>query len=207
MCIVQIKGRLVIMDKLQLFLSNISPGPISDKSALESLLMHYWDGIDGSSHGGMKAYKLAGRIEEPTWKPPVLSFIIERHGGTVQGSSRAELQRWTVDIDNRSAEVSDASYRQLEARQPSWTKDDAAKIVLEVSNVIRNSSQHQLVSWLKNGGAKVMINQIVPNDAAKQTVVGRRKRYWKLLDEELAPDWCRTQAIYKRVASSRGDKL
>jgi hypothetical protein len=195
------------MDKLHLFLSNISPGPINDKSTLESVLMDYWNDIDGSGHGGMKAYKLAGRVEQPTWEPPFLSFIIERHGGTVQGSSRAELQRWAVDIDNRSAEVSEGSYRQLYARQPSWTKDDAAKVAQVVSNVIRSNNQHQLVSWLKNGGVKVMINQIVPSGAAKQTVIDRRKRFWKLLDEELAPDWCRTQAIYKKVVSSRGDKL
>jgi hypothetical protein len=44
-----------------------------------------------------------------------------------------------------------------------------------------------------------MINQIVPSGAAKQTVIDRRKRFWILLDEELAPDWCRIQAIYKRA--------
>jgi hypothetical protein len=78
-------------------------------------------------------------------------------------------------------------------------KDDAAKVAHEVSNAIRSNNQHQLVCWLKNGGVNVMINQIVPSGAAKQTVIDRRKRFWILLDEELAPDWCRTQAIYKRA--------
>jgi hypothetical protein len=43
------------MKKLRLFLSDISPGPIRDKSLLESVLMDYWDDIEGSGDGGMKA--------------------------------------------------------------------------------------------------------------------------------------------------------
>jgi hypothetical protein len=42
----------------------------------------------------MTGQKLLGRMEEVVWEPPILSFTVERHGGTVQGSSRAS-PGWT----------------------------------------------------------------------------------------------------------------
>ncbi len=85
------------MNALIEFLTNLAPGPISDTSGLQKVLANYWESIEGSNAGGMRAYKLSGRIEKPKWVPPLLTFEIERHGGTVQGSSRAELQRWTIN--------------------------------------------------------------------------------------------------------------
>jgi hypothetical protein len=37
------------------------------------------------------------------WDPPVLSFTIERHSAMGMASTRAELQRWLVDIDRKTA--------------------------------------------------------------------------------------------------------
>jgi hypothetical protein len=54
------------------------------------------------------------RIEEATWEDPIFTFVIERHGRTVHGSSRAELQRWTVDLDAGTATTAAShSHRQL----------------------------------------------------------------------------------------------
>ena len=49
----------------------------------------------------MWASKL-GRMEKVEWQPPYLTFSIERHGATVKGSTRAELQNWQVDTSHRS---------------------------------------------------------------------------------------------------------
>ena len=186
---------------LEAFLAKLSTGPIGDTSKLESLLMDCWDDFSGSGEGGMKTYKLSGRIEQPTWDSPLLSFKIERHGGTVQGSSRAEMQRWTVDTVLKTSRVAEAGYRQLTPRQSSWTKADAMEAAKEVSELIEHNSEDELVTWLKNGGVKVMISEIVPDNAASQTVIGRRKRFWKCLDELLGPSWSRTGAIYKKVST------
>ena len=56
-------------------------------------------------------------MEEVTWAPPKLSFAIERHGGTVMGSIRAELQRWTVDMLRSTATHGTIGHRQLEPMQ------------------------------------------------------------------------------------------
>jgi len=187
---------------LEAFLAKLSTGPISDTSKLESLLMDCWDDFSGSGEGGMKAYKLSGRIEQPTWQPPLLSFKIERHGGTVQGSSRAEMQRWTVDTVLKTSRVAEAGYRQLTPRQPNWTKAAATKAAQKVSDLINHRSEDELLTWLRNGGVRVMISKIVPDDAAAQTVSGRRKRFWKCLDDLLGPSWSRVGSIYKKKVNS-----
>src|SRR5262245_41209440 len=50
----------------------------------------------------MTAEKLH-RAEGLAWYPPCLTFLIERHGRTVLGSTRAELHQWTVDLDWETA--------------------------------------------------------------------------------------------------------
>lgn len=51
----------------------------------------------------MEPYKLIGRMESVTWTPPILTFRIERHSGTVNGSVYAEMQCWDVDCEQMSA--------------------------------------------------------------------------------------------------------
>src|SRR4051812_8749544 len=75
---------------------------ITDTTALECLLAACWPEL-GGDHGGMEGCKLLGRMEDVVWNPPQLTFSVERHGGTVQGSTRAELQRWTVDVERGTA--------------------------------------------------------------------------------------------------------
>jgi hypothetical protein len=147
----------------------------------------------------MAAYKLGGRVEEPRWDPPLLTFIIERHGGTVLGSSLAELQHWQIDTESNRAEIIKEGYRQLSPQQPRWKQAEADEEASKVASLILNRQEHDLVSWLKNGNVKVAVAQIVPDDAAKQTVIGRRKRFWKSLDKKLETSWSRTGNIYRKV--------
>src|ERR1700677_2636027 len=65
-------------------------GPVSETTDLERLLSACWDEL-GGANGGMEGHKLLGRMGEVEWTRPILSFTTERHGGTVMGSSRAEL--------------------------------------------------------------------------------------------------------------------
>jgi hypothetical protein len=37
------------------------------------------------------------------WDPPVLSFVVEQNSAVGMGSTRAQLQRWLVDIDRKTA--------------------------------------------------------------------------------------------------------
>ena len=82
----------------------------------------------------MEAYKL-GRMEDISWNPPVLSFTIERHGGTVMGSTRAELQNWNVNVETRSATCGVGGHRQLEPMQARLNvKPMAEEIVASILN-------------------------------------------------------------------------
>jgi hypothetical protein len=88
------------LDLLRAHLSTLPSGAVQDISKLEKLLVDVWDMLPGSSAQGMRSYKLSGRMENPAWQPPCLTFQIERHGGTVMGSTRAELHTCHVDIEN-----------------------------------------------------------------------------------------------------------
>ena len=91
---------------LKEFLSDLHSGPIHSPSPhLEPLLASCWGEFSGDD-GGMMGDKLIGRMEAVEWNPPLLTFVIERHGGTVMGSTRAELQHWEVNIDNTTVLVS-----------------------------------------------------------------------------------------------------
>ena len=87
-------------------------GPIADVPTLERLLAAAWNALTGSE-GGMEGYKLLDRMEAVVWNPPLLSFLVERHGGTVQGSTRAELQHWHVDVGRKTASLGKIGWRQL----------------------------------------------------------------------------------------------
>jgi len=77
------------MKQLLEYLVSIQAGPISDTAQLETLLAACWDEFAGSEAEGMAGYKLHGRVDDVHWDSPVLTFVIERHGETVLGSTRA----------------------------------------------------------------------------------------------------------------------
>jgi hypothetical protein len=80
------------MDELMNYLKNLEPGPVEMTTHLERLLAEVWDDL-GGDNGGMAGIKLIRRMEQVEWHRPILIFLIERHGGTVLSSTRAELQR------------------------------------------------------------------------------------------------------------------
>jgi hypothetical protein len=92
------------------------------------LLEEAWPTIQGSEQESMASWKL-GRIEKVGWSDPVLGFVVERHGGTVLGSTRTELQAWTVDLERREASCAVAGYRQ---RRPMRARFDADTVATEI---------------------------------------------------------------------------
>ena len=106
-----------IMQELIGYLKGVPRGEIKDAQQLEKLLANCWSEFIGGDAERMFPRKLLGRMEEIIWEYPVLEFTIERHGATVMGSTRAELQRWSLDIENKSASVRNQSYRQVIKRE------------------------------------------------------------------------------------------
>ncbi len=88
------------------------PGAPLDVSQVGRLLSLCWHDLDGSTDTNMRAEKL-WRIEQPSWNPPILEFSIERHGQTVNGSSRATVYRWSVNLEKGEAYIIGEKRRQL----------------------------------------------------------------------------------------------
>lgn len=172
--------------QLRQFLAKLSPGPVPSEvePELVQLLEDCWDMFNGSTEGKMEAYKLQ-RMEDPRWHPPSLSFTVERHGGTALGSSRAELQRWVVDLDGRVAEYQTDGYRQLYPRAASV---DVKPIADELVALILSGSQDERLRWSAGGNVRVLSGRIFPAiSAVKRTLEGRKSRLTYAMQERLAP--------------------
>src|SRR5438094_743975 len=109
------------IETLREFLNTISRGEINpgpDFDRLRNLLAACWHEFDGAGEYGMHAGKL-DRMEAVAWDPPILTFLIERHGPTVMGSTYAKLHCWTVDLDKQIAQCDpSAGQRQVRKRKP-----------------------------------------------------------------------------------------
>lgn len=166
------------------YLDLIEIGPISDLSQLEVLLEESWSEFEGSQAGGMASYKLRGRLENAEWHPPILHFEIERHGGTVRGSSRAERQAWRVDIDERTTSSQIIGYRQLE---PMARRLDVKPLAQEVAQLIFNREEDERLKWYGDGTVRIKIGEILPDwSAVSQTLIARRRRFRDALTEVLS---------------------
>ena len=85
----------------KLLMSKIPEGKIEDQavsSEIETALIKIWPLLAGASEEGMDAAKLRGRMESIEWTPPILTFVIERHGaqrrrGGARGSHRPVSNR------------------------------------------------------------------------------------------------------------------
>lgn len=171
------------IEELREFLQRLPMGPVQERSEAEPLLDSCWDHLVGDD-GGMQGYKLVGRMENTVWDPPILSFEIERHGGTVMGSSRSEVQSWGVDVKSGTRTLVGTTWRQLRAAQK---RLDVQPIAQELFSVIQAGQDDPRIRRLKDGRVQVSMGQVIPGSPGpKQTVVGRRKRLRTALDELMA---------------------
>jgi hypothetical protein len=106
------------IQELRQRLANLPAGVVEDLLEIERLLARCWHELDGGETGAMAGYKLLDRMKDVTWNPPELTFTIERHGATALGSTRAELHRWTVDVQKETATCMLVGRRQLKPMQP-----------------------------------------------------------------------------------------
>jgi hypothetical protein len=185
-------GRTLLMDRhlaaalaaLQQYLA-LLPSGTPDPEQLEPLLFQAWDAFEfEGDETNMAADKLIGRMEDPLWDPPTLSFKIERHGPTVKGSSRAELHRWQLDVSHARAIVTRKSYRQVSPRQPPFDVNAAAD---EIANLIATGRKDARLRWRETGRVQVLIGKILPRGSAvRETLADRRRRLAGVLSEKLA---------------------
>jgi|ERR1700730_1549328 hypothetical protein len=171
-----------IIDVLLSELSKLEPGKIEDNSRekIISLLVSCWDGLEGAGESSMADFKLY-RAEDLSWNPPILSLTIERHGGTALGSTRALLQEWRVNLDERTARWCGGKFRQVRPAAARFDTKAAAERVCEAVQRGPDSAcdliKQGILLW--NGDKQVSVNhgKVVPNSSYRQTIAGRRKRF------------------------------
>jgi hypothetical protein len=137
----------------------------------------------------MAAYKLSGRTEGLEWKPPMLTFNIERHGGFVNGSTRAEVQKWEVDLDHETASLKGNGRRQI---IPMDRRMDVTAIAAEIATIINEQREDRRMKWLAANRVRILTGEVIPA-TNRQTTTSRRKRFALELERLLLPlGWRRT---------------
>jgi hypothetical protein len=145
-----------------------------DSTKLAEILAMHWDEFHGYDENGMEGYKLLQRMENVSWSPPLLEFMIERHGAVVQGSSRAELHHWVVNFDTMTASIIEINQRQL---IPAAASIDVKPIAKKLAADLLKHKNNEVLKWKSDNEVKVEFSKIFKSDSGnKQTVAGRRKR-------------------------------
>jgi hypothetical protein len=168
-------------NKLRYVLATVNPDDVSKVLGLDRLLAECWGEFDGSHDGGMEASKLLGRMEKIHWKPPILHFVVERHGGTVCGSTRAELQHWEVNLNDMTAQLTETGQRQLEPMTPRLSIKALAE---EIAQAILNDADDGRFDRDEHDGSVVVnASMLFPTGSGyKRTVEGRRMRLCKYIE-------------------------
>jgi hypothetical protein len=163
-------------------LSNTPRGAIQDaaRDKIIGLLAHCWHDLQGADETSMKDCKLT-RAEDLSWMPPVLSFTIERHGATVLGSTRAELDEWTVNLNLMTASCARSGYRQLTLAAP---RLDVKPIAARVCDAVQQGQASNcelvgqgIVAWHGSDHVSIKHGALIPSDGYQQTIKGRRLRF------------------------------
>jgi hypothetical protein len=188
------------MKELLDYLKSIQPGSLTNTAHLERLVAASWHEFHGSAAEGMAAYKLHGRMEDVRWDPPDLSFVIERHGATVLGSSRADRHQWTLNVKDKTAACWKIGYRQIRPMAPRLYVRPLAE---EIVRMILEHKVDDRLKWNDDGTVRVKIGKIIPDNAATQTVEGRRRRFREAVEDLLgSAGWQRvTWNVYRPPAT------
>jgi hypothetical protein len=158
---------------LRRFCNTLLCGPVADVHSLELVLGPVWDTLP-SDDPSMTSNKLLNRMEKPIWNPPVLTFRIERHGAASLGSSRAEIQEWTVDLERMTTTVTMVGRRQV---RPPLPKFDVKPVAAELCSAIIAGNQDDRLKWDGTSKVRVLIGKVLPErSAVKDTLADRRKR-------------------------------
>jgi hypothetical protein len=103
---------------------------------------------------------------------------------TLSGSTRGELQHWSVDLENRTAQIVKTSQRQLKKMAPRVSVKELAE---EIADQILGGGDDNRLKRLEDGSVKVLLTKIFPTGSGFQrTVSGRRKRLIQCLGESLS---------------------
>ena len=156
--------------KLQEILSSVPHGKVDPKSELGGQVLNelgkVWDELQGSKNASTTGEKVAARSEDVTWDGTILSFVLERHGGTVNGSVYAELHRWIVDPLLLTARMMGSGKRQLKPKQKAIGKEDLLRIAESTFQDIKNEVPQDFYLLTKDRKkVQIYLNRLLPSAA------------------------------------------
>ncbi|OGP93618.1 MAG: hypothetical protein A2157_03795 [Deltaproteobacteria bacterium RBG_16_47_11] len=167
------------LEELEKILHGLERGtvPIELKGTILELLESGWNELEGSDYEAMEPWKVK-RAEDLRWISPELFFLLERHGATVMGSTRAEMQVWIVNLEKRRAAVEQGVYRQLYPKDKAW---HAKSVAEEITNIILSGSPDPRIQRTKSGRIKLISSEIFPSSVYRQTQQDRIRRFYREL--------------------------
>lgn len=173
---------------------------------IERLLYQAWSSLTiTTGDANLEPYKLLHRVENLAWNPPLLTFAIERHGATVNGSTKAHVYSWEVNLDKGTAAMGEPKMRQIRSADK---KLDVYPIAQEVAALILAGKRDRRLKWTGDVNVRVMIADIIPA-TVKQTTSSRRKRFRAALDARISSHgWTRTGAksnSYRKATKAAAD--
>lgn len=196
--------RSTAVEKLHRHCTTLPPGPVAYEPALRRLLADAWDDLV-SDDGGMEPYKLLRPLEAVSWTPPILSFVIERHGGLAVGGTRAERQHWHVDVEAGTATLGKVGWRQNKPQRDDFPVLKAT--AAEVTEAIRNGQNHDRLQWDGPNKVKLLTTKLFPEGSGyRRTVEGQRKRFRSYVTAALIADgWIRLgNDLFERSSKRTG---
>lgn len=181
------------VERLVARLHCMPPGRLPDSVTDEILdfVQKCWEEFSGAFETKMEGWKVQRDkgAQDITWNPPTLSFITERHGGMGVGSTRAEKQKWTLHLGNKTAHYKIVGYRQV---YPSAPKLDVKSIADGVCDAVREGptldselAAQGVLIWTAKDEITIKHGKLVPNDGPMQTISGRRKRFRTYLESKM----------------------
>lgn len=181
------------------FLQQQPKGLIQDTETLKQRLTEVWNTLVGSSDQKTAAYKLY-RLDENEWEPPhTLRFKLERHGSTMQGSTRADIHYWEVNLALWTAHIVRKTYRQVRPRDAPLNVNLLAD---EIAKAILLNLDHKALIYRSDRTIKIDISLIIPATVL-QTTASRRKRFRKALAEKLVECWTEYKPNYWRLNANQ----
>jgi hypothetical protein len=154
-----------------------------------------------SEDEGLEPYKLHHRTEGLDWNPPLLTFQIERHGGTAMGSVYAKVHSWKVNLETGEASLTGTRRRLVREKDAPLNVKALAD---ELVQAILKGKRDPRLKWDGDSRVRVLIGEVIPTTNL-QTTSARRKRFWKALEERILPHgWrrgsSRSQFLTKEVS-------
>jgi hypothetical protein len=159
------------MDDLIYYLTRTAPGKVPNTEELETLLAKSWERLAGSNASCMVGHKLLGRIENVHWRPPIVSFAIERH--VARACGLALLQHWVVDLHHYTATITKTENRTL---HPLSLRLSAEMAAAEIAQAILDGENDDRLHWLEDGTACVVASWVFPKESGFGRTLGSRRR-------------------------------